>query len=223
MPATLCANLSCWSDDDDARVWCYKMAPGHWHSLSHSGEDANELCSLEMQKLWAFDFEESCARWIMCFWWLFDCEMESFNFWCQVIGTFLNRCNIFVQLCYGVSRLLKSDALMVRTSVRLHPSVRFCMHSLFRCDPVCCTFSWTWLQGACENLRSNQPCSGSCIRAMVSRVSEPRHWYTHSILLATSSSIFLSHQINTSHQPPANSSKSAPASRTVLPPYLFKL
>ena len=27
-----------------ARVWCYKMAPGHWHSLSHSGEDANELC-----------------------------------------------------------------------------------------------------------------------------------------------------------------------------------
>ena len=123
-----------------ARVWCYKMAPGHWHSLSHSGEDANELCSLEMQKLWAFDFEESCARWIMCFWWLFDCEMESFNFWCQVIGTFLNRCNIFVQLCYGVSRLLKSDALMDRTSVRLHPSVRFCMHSLFRCDPVCCTF-----------------------------------------------------------------------------------
>ena len=42
-----------------ARVWCYKMAPGHWRSLSHSREDANELCSLEMQKLCdAFDFEE---------------------------------------------------------------------------------------------------------------------------------------------------------------------
>ena len=107
-----------------ARVWCYKMAPGHWRSLSHSREDANDLCSLERdaETLNAFDFEESCARWIMCFWWLFDCEMGSFNFRNQVVGTFLNHCNIFVNCameCLGFWNLM----CLVRTGVRLHPSV----------------------------------------------------------------------------------------------------